>query len=83
MTLRSTWTPRSPQRLPQGLWESTLRRVRSEFDEMPCLRVTLDQARALFGLPGITCDWVLQRLLLEGYLSRTAQGEYRRSGAGV
>jgi hypothetical protein len=57
--------------------------VRSEFDEMPCLRVTLDQARVLFGLPGITCDWIFQRLLSEGYLSRTAQGEYRRNTVGV
>jgi hypothetical protein len=53
--------------------------VRSEFEEMPCLRVTLDQARALFGLPGVTCEWVLQQLLSEGYLARTAQGEYRRN----
>jgi hypothetical protein len=54
--------------------------VRSEFDEMPCVRVTVDQARALFGLPGLTCEWILERLLSEGFLSRTAQGEYMRRG---
>jgi response regulator of citrate/malate metabolism len=72
------WTPRSRERLPQGIWEATLRRVRSEFEEMPCLQVTLEQARALFGLPGVTCEWVLQSLLSEGFLLRTAHGAYRR-----
>lgn len=83
MRLHPTWTPRSHDRLPQALWEATLRRVRSEFEEMPCMRVTIQQARALFGLPGITCDWVLQSLLSEGFLSRSAQGEYMRRGVGA
>jgi len=47
------------------------------------MHVTLDQARVLFGLPGITCDWIMHRLLSEGYLSRSAQGEYRRRGDGA
>jgi hypothetical protein len=81
--MHSSWTPRSRERLPQGLWEATLCRIRSEFEEMPCMRVTIEQARALFGLPGVTCEWVLQRLVTEGFLWRSAQGEYMRRSAGA
>jgi hypothetical protein len=81
--LHPSWTPRSHERLPQGLWEATLRRVRSEFEEMPCMQVTIEQARALFGLPGITCEWVLQRLVSEGFLWRSTQGAYMRRGVGA
>jgi hypothetical protein len=70
---------RSVDRLPQHTWEDTLRRVRSEFNEMPCLRVTADQARALFGLTGSTCHGVLRRLREEGFLACTDDGAYMRN----
>jgi len=73
----SSWIPRSDERLPDNLWHATLRRVRSEFDEMPSLRVTAHQARVLFGLPGSLCEWVLKRLHEEGFLS-CADGLYIR-----
>ena len=45
-----TW--KTAQRRPDaGRWHETMRRVRGEFEEMPCLRVALHQARMLFGLP--------------------------------
>ena len=70
---------RSPQRLPDHEWGATLRRIRGEFEEMPCTRLTPDQARAFFGL----CDDAASRALLdrlaeEGFLVRTNQGEYIR-----
>lgn len=73
--------PRSPERLPDGLWRATVRRVRGEFEEMPCLRVTRDQAATLFGLRGVTCDWVLGKLMQDGFLVRTSSGEYMRNNA--
>jgi len=70
--------PRSRERLPDEQWRATVRRVRGEFDEMPCLRVTIAQAQALFGLPDRVCEWVLRRLESDGFLGRTPQGEYMR-----
>lgn len=75
---KSRWQVRSRERLPDHLWQSTVRRVRGEFEEMPCLRVTLAQARSLFGLPELVCEWVLLRLESDGFLGRTANGEYVR-----
>ena len=69
---------RSRERLPDHLWHATVRRVRGEFEEMPCLRVTQNQARMLFGLPERVCGWVLARLESDGFLGRTSQGEYVR-----
>ncbi len=67
--------------MPDRLWRDTLTRVRGEFDEMPCLRVTPDQAGTLFGLNAPAVNWILDRLAAEGFLSRTDQGEYVRRQA--
>lgn len=72
------WRTRSSERLPDTVWQSTIARVRSEFEEMPCLRVTPDQARMLFGLTGTTSDWILGRLAAEGFLVQTPDGQYLR-----
>jgi hypothetical protein len=64
--------------MPEPLWRATVRRVRSEFDEMPCLRVTRQQARVLFGLTDSTSDWILNRLAEEGFLVQTPDGQYVR-----
>jgi hypothetical protein len=69
---------RSRERLPESQWQATVYRVRGEFEEMPCLRLTLTQARTLFGLPDRVCEWVLRRLESDGFLGRTPQGEYMR-----
>ena len=74
----SRWMPRSEARLPDGDWDAMLTRVRSEFEEMPCLRVTEEQARLLFGLPKNASGWVLSSLERDGFLDRTSQGEYVR-----
>lgn len=74
------WRQRSGDRLPDSEWDSTLCRVRAEFDEMPCLRVTPEQARCLFGLPQRVSEWVLNRLAREGFLE-SRNGEYARRQA--
>lgn len=76
-----TYRARSPERLPDEVWQATLTRVRGEFEEMPCMRLTAEQACALLGLHEPASEWVLERLEKDGFLSRTPQGEYvRRSG---
>lgn len=69
---------RGPDRMPQSDWEQTVARVRGEFDEMPCMRVTPEMARSLLGLPETAVEALLHRLEREGFLSRTEQGEYVR-----
>ena len=69
---------RSPYRLPDGMWRATQARVRAEFNEMPCISVTPEQAGALFGVKQPVIDWILQHLAADGFLTRTAQGEYVR-----
>jgi hypothetical protein len=49
--------------------EQLLRRVRAEFDEMPCLRLTCGQARRLFGLRADVCERVLGTLVAEHTLT--------------
>jgi hypothetical protein len=76
--LKRLWRRRSRERLPDPLWHATVCRVKGEFEEMPCLRVSPVQARALFGLKECVCDWVLARLESDGFLGRTPNGEYVR-----
>jgi hypothetical protein len=72
------WRRRSPYRLPDLVWQATLNRIRSEFEEMPSLRVTLHQAKRLFGVPEPASAWVLRTLTNEGFLVRTPRGEYMK-----
>ncbi len=69
--------PHTAERLSDGEWENTIRRVRAEFDEMPGLRVTPQQARMLFGLPDTVLGRVLGRLAEEGFLE-WRDGQYVR-----
>ena len=71
------WQPRGPDRPADGEWSTTIRRVRAEFEEMPGLRVTPAQARALFGLPDGVLGRVLDSLSGEGFLEER-DGEYVR-----
>lgn len=76
-----SWHARSPYRLPDLLWQAAVNRIRAEFDEMPCLRVTLPEARRLFGLPDPAASWVLRYLADDGFLVLTDRGEYIRRAA--
>ena len=53
-----------------------LRRVRAEFDEMPCLQLTLAQAQRLFGLRADICERVLNELVAAGHLRHRGDGRY-------
>ena len=59
-------------------WADVVRRVRSEFSEMPCMRLTQEQARRLFGLEPFACSLVLSRLVDDHFL-RCADGFYSKN----
>ena len=53
-----------------------LTRIRSEYAEMPGLRLTLLQARRLWGLDILSCSSALAALESSGFLFRTRDGAY-------
>ncbi len=54
-------------------------RIRGEFNEMPGLCLTLQQAERLWALDTATCAHVLDGLMTEGFLRRSTSGIYLRS----
>jgi hypothetical protein len=55
-----------------------LLRVKREFIEMPGLRLTAAQARRLWALDAPVCVELLDELIEEGFLVRTADGAFAR-----
>ena len=53
-----------------------LARIRSEYREMPGLRLTLIQARRLWGLDILTCSAALATLQASGFLDATRDGAF-------
>ena len=56
--------------------ETLAARVRGEYREMPGLQLTLPQACRLWQLNPSTCEPLLQSLVIEGFLLKTARGLY-------
>ena len=57
-----------------------MERLRAEFLEMPCLRVTAKQAARLCGVDGSVCQDVLDALVERRFLRANADGTYVRHG---
>jgi hypothetical protein len=55
-----------------------LRRIQSEFLEMPGLRLTCAQAQRLWALDGETCRELLDHLVDTKFLAKPARGMYAR-----
>jgi CheY-like chemotaxis protein len=53
-------------------------RVRDEFGALPGLSLTAEQARLVFDLDRQLCEEILDALVVEGFLARTAHGAFRR-----
>jgi hypothetical protein len=53
--------------------------VRSEFAELPSLRLTLAQAEGLWSLDEATCRRVLEALVADRFLLRTTDSRYCRA----
>lgn len=67
--------PKTDRRNATGRAELTLR-VQHEYEEMPGLALTPDQARRLFALRADVCQRVLDELVFCHVLERTRQGRY-------
>jgi hypothetical protein len=67
-----------PRRAPVVLSEQTLRRICSEYIEMPGLRLTLKQAQRLWGLDEETCESSLSFLVDAKFLARVDDQVYAR-----
>jgi hypothetical protein len=55
-----------------------LTRIRGEFLELPCLRLSLQQASRLFGVEKDECMGILQHLVDTRFLKKTNDGSYIR-----
>lgn len=60
---------------------AVLNAVRREYEEMPGLALTAEQARRLWALEPRVCSAVLRRLVESGYLCKTETGQYARPTA--
>ena len=58
--------------------EQAMRRVYSEYVEMPGLRLTCRQAQRLFGLAEHVCARLLDELVDQKFLARQSNGTYNR-----
>ena len=63
---------------PRSVTEEVLRRVRSEFLEMPGLRLTEAQACRLWGLDAAMCSALVAALIDARFLFRTRDGAFMR-----
>jgi len=62
--------------------DAVLRRVRSEFRELPGMRLTLEQAMRLWDLDRPTCCSVLESLVASHFLQHDRNGRFARALAG-
>ena len=62
--------------------QALVHRICGEFLEMPGLRLTCAQAQRLFGLNEETCRRVLDALVADTFLARSASGMYVRLSSG-
>ena len=59
--------------------EQMLRRIQSEFLEMPGLRLTLAQAQRLWNVDGVVCEALFAALVDVRFLVRTIDGFFIRN----
>ena len=63
--------------------EEALRRIKSEFVEMPGLRLSTAQAQRLLGLDAQFCDAILAALVDAKFLLKTGDGIFVRADHGA
>ena len=62
--------------------DAMLRRIRSEYREMPGHALSVRQAERMWNLPHYECERLLRELVDAGFLSRTDIGLFVRADAG-
>jgi hypothetical protein len=53
-----------------------INRIRIEYQSLPGLKLTLEQARRLFAVDDETCGAALEALIAEGFLHQTGTGKF-------
>jgi hypothetical protein len=66
---------RLPRSTPRAI-DTLLQQIRSEYREMPGLKLTEPQARRLWNIDGPTCRLALTTLLDQRFLKRTPRDTY-------
>jgi len=56
-----------------------LTRIEAEYREMPGLHLTARQMQRLWGLDEDTCTWLLEALVVSGFLVREDDEQYARA----
>jgi hypothetical protein len=51
-------------------------RIRVEYENLPGLKLTIEQARRLWAVDDATCSAALESLIAEGFLHRTGTGKF-------
>lgn len=74
--VQSSLSPATPAFTAPALSPQLLTRIRAEYREMPGLRLTLLQARRLWGVDIMTCSAALTALESSGYLAATRDGAF-------
>lgn len=69
-------------RMPSVPESVLLRRVRGEYNEMPSLQLSVEQAMRLWSLDHLTCARVLDTLAQTGFLQLDDRGRYVRTHGG-
>lgn len=70
--------PQMLQCTPDPVLGALVRRAKAEYEEMPGLCLTREQARRLWGLDSDSCDRVLALLVASGYL-KVSNRRYARA----
>lgn len=76
MTAMALYSPVLPDRAFHA-FERMVRIVRSEFNEMPGMRLTRAQCRRLWNITETECDALVRHLLDTGFLVENARGVRR------
>ena len=63
--------------------QDVINRLRGEFLEMPCLRLTAEQVQRLCGVEPTICQLVLDTLVHERFLCLARDGHYARVTSGL
>ena len=79
--MRTVEAPLAEQYQDEGI-TSLLHRIRSEFAEMPGLRLTPAQAARLWGMERQTSERILDGLAMAGFLWKNREGAYLRASGG-
>jgi hypothetical protein len=66
----------TPDRRNSASRDRLLTRVRAEFREMPCLRLTFGQGQRLFGMRADVCERVFASLVRDGMLTPGPDARY-------